>query len=336
MNAVVQDNQALALSEDFTPTDKQKHRWERAIANAEPRFLELAPTGLDYNAERVFAYQILSRKGNEYAMSVAENNPQSLLLALVNLAATGLTLNPAHAFAYLVPRDGAIKLDISYRGFIKIATDGGAILWAKAELVHERDHFDYRGPAQEPEHHADPFGDRGAIRGAYCIAKTADGAVLCDAMSLDELYRVRACSDAWTKGAKGKKGPWEAWEPEMMKKTVLKRARKTWPQSTQLERLDKAIDVANDTEGGYTLDGPRLIGRPNDGVWEALDADTQVGLQKTAAAIRDFFDQGDVAGAVHRIRSERIDSDADLFAALFTLLDSKTRTAIRKEMRKPA
>src|SRR3546814_4153463 len=91
---------------------------------------------------------------------------------MINVASTGLTLNPAHGHAYLVPRDGAIVLDISYKGLIKIATDTGSVLWARAECVYGKDTFRYHGPAAMPEHEADPFSERGEIVGAYCIAKT--------------------------------------------------------------------------------------------------------------------------------------------------------------------
>lgn len=329
-------NTALAMPEDFTPTEKQTYRWERAIANAEKRFLELDPA-LDYNSERVFAYQLLSNPKNDYAMRVAEQNPQSLLLALVNLAATGLTLNPVHQYACLIPRDGVIKLDIMYRGLIKIATDAGAILWARADIVHEADTFIYHGPAREPEVTADPFAkaaDRGAIRGSYCIAKTADGAILTEAMSMADIEAVRNSSDAWVKK---KKGPWLDWPEEMMKKSVIKRARKTWPNSVGLERLDKAIKIANDAEGGYTLQSHlRLAGAPTDGVWDAMDAETQTGLQKLALSLGDFHEAGNMAGALDYLLAQRLTVDEE--AALWTRLDSKVRSAIKRERdaRKPA
>lgn len=320
-------NTALALSEEFEPTGKQKQRWEVAIANSEARFLELAANSLDFAAERVFAYQILSRKGNEYAAGIAEKNPQSLLLAMINLAATGLTLNPVHAYAYLVPRDGAIKLDISYRGFIKIATDSGAVLWAKADLVYQNDTFVYRGPTEKPDVEADPFGDRGAIKGAYCVAKTADGSFLCDTMSLADLLHVRDTYSEYY--IRQKKGPWKDEPEEMMKKTVLRRARKTWPNSAGSERLDRAIEISNESEGNVVSAHLRLAGSPNDGVWEAMDSDQQIALEKIALSVRDFMEAGDSAGAFDFIARQALDTDET--AALHTRLDSKTRSALKRE-----
>src|SRR5699024_4730054 len=98
-----------------------------AIKKAEKKFSEVS-AGLSVNYERecIFAMQALMK--TDYAMKVANQNPQSVQLAMINVGSTGITLNPANAYAYLVPRDGQIVLDISYKGLIKIATDSGAIV----------------------------------------------------------------------------------------------------------------------------------------------------------------------------------------------------------------
>jgi hypothetical protein len=155
------------------------------------------------------------------------------------------------AHAYLVPRDGGICLDISYRGLVKLATDSGAILWAKTELVYENDTFKWKGVNEAPEHSADPFGDRGEVQGGYCQARLHDGSVMVEVMPIEEIYKVRDTSKAFQKG----KGPWCDWPEEMMKKTVTKRASKSWPQTENRHRVDKAIEVLNEHEGAaYSLE----------------------------------------------------------------------------------
>ena len=89
----------------------------------------------------MFAFQAVTRNDQLYRTAMA--NPASVRNAVINVAATGLSLNPALKFAYLVPRDNEVCLDISYMGLIKIATDTGSILWAKAEIVYEKDIFTY-------------------------------------------------------------------------------------------------------------------------------------------------------------------------------------------------
>ena len=220
-----------------------------AIAQAERKFVDMAKrTGMDYAAESLFAFQACEK--NSYLARVAANNPISMRMSLVNVAAVGLSLNPATSLAYLVPRDGQVILDISYQGLIKIATDIGSILWAKAELVYDSDEFEYRGVSREPVHRFNPFKkDRGEFVGVYCIAKTPDGDYLVETMTASEIYQIRDLSMAYTRGGEGKKGPWEDFFGEMTKKSVIKRASKTWPKSARDDRLQTAVKVLNEHEG---------------------------------------------------------------------------------------
>ena len=225
---------------------------KQAIAQAKARFVEAArQSGLDWQAEALFAYQMIGN--NDYAAQVAAGNPFSLTMAMTNVAAIGVTLNPARQLAFLVPRKGRIILDVSYRGLIQIAADEGSILWAKAEIVRERDHFEYRGPAQAPDHKFNPFDtDRGEIVGAYCLAQVPTGAILVEAIPIAEILKIRDLSMAY---AKKKKGPWVDFPEEMIKKTIIKRASKTWPHT---RRLATAIDYLNREagEGLVTVDQP--------------------------------------------------------------------------------
>ena len=68
---------------------------------------------------------------------------------------------------------------------------------------------------------------------------------------------------------------------------------------------------------------------PSDGVWDALDADTQIGLQKIAAAVGDFLSIGDAAGAFDYIQDQKLGTDEK--AGLNTLLESGPRRALKGE-----
>jgi recombination protein RecT len=217
------------------------------IGSVEKEFNEIVvATGnpITYKAESLFAIQALQK--NDYLRTVAENNLPSLRNAVVNVSAIGITLNPALQFAYLVPRDKAVCLDISYKGLIKLATDTGSMMWVRADLVYEADKFIYKGPAELPIHEVDIFGDRGNFKGVYCIAKTLEGDILTEVMTAKQIYQVRSSSQAYKKK---KAGPWVDWFSEMAKKTIIKRASKTWPRSEKSDRLATAIDVLNKHEG---------------------------------------------------------------------------------------
>jgi recombination protein RecT len=218
-----------------------------AIGGAKKSFNEINKINnlVDYTKEARFATQQIEK--NDYLMKIANNNPQSLVDAVVNVAMIGLTLNPADKFAYIVPRNGAACLDISYIGFIKLATDTGSIMWARAELIHENDDFIYHGATERPEFATkNPF-SRGPIVGVYCVAKTKEGDYLSGIMSIDECHKIRDKSESFKKSPAY--SPWTTFEGEMIKKTIIKRESKTWPKTDKSERFDEAVHIANEHEG---------------------------------------------------------------------------------------
>lgn len=205
----------------------------------------LSDRSISFEREAEFALQTLH--GNDYAMKIAMQNRASVIAAVVNIAAIGISLNPAKKQAYLVPRDGKICLDISYMGLMDLAIDSGSVRWGQAELVYESDLFELVGVDKEPVHKRAPFArDRGDVVGVYVVVKTADGDYLTDTMSREEIDGIMNRSQSVKSG---KSSPWKTDWGEMAKKTVVKRAYKYWPKT---ERLDTAIHHLN-TDGGEGL-----------------------------------------------------------------------------------
>ena len=219
----------------------------QAIQSVETNFADINTYGLNWKKEAGFAKQAL--ENNDYLMDVAGNNQRSLANAITNVAAVGLSLNPAEKLAYLVPRKKQICLDVSYIGLIKLATDTGSIMWARAELIHENDDFTYHGATEKPEFATkNPF-NRGDIVGVYCVAKTKEGDYLSGIMSISEVYEIRDKSESYKAGSSF--SPWNvpAFLGEMIKKTIIKRESKTWPKTDKTERFDNAIEIVNEHEG---------------------------------------------------------------------------------------
>ena len=204
------------------------------LQRAENKFTGISEeqkTGLVYQSESQYAMQAIKNNGK-----LLQCAPDSFYDAIINVASVGLSLNPATKLAYLVPRDGRVCLDISYRGLVNIATSGDSIKWAKAELVYENDRYEDRGFNNLPVHECDPFSkNRGEIIGGYCAAQLSDGTYLVDRMSIAEINKVRACS-------KAQNGPWKTWPEEMMKKTLIKRASKSWPLVMRLAVANSILD----------------------------------------------------------------------------------------------
>jgi recombination protein RecT len=236
---------------------KQANTWEDIVSQCQPDFNQIAVTHklVQWKAESQFALQSLQKN-----KGLAECVPYTVKNAIINIAAVGLTLNPADGYAYLVPeyntqtKQKECELRISFKGLMKVATDSGAIQWVKADIVKENDVFETNGISAPPTHKvANPFNTeaRGTTIGVYCTAKLYTGEYLTDIMSISEIMQVRKCAkfDA----------VWAQWFDEMAKKAIIKRASKQWPKTEQHSRLNTAISVIDEAEGsdeGYLLYTP--------------------------------------------------------------------------------
>lgn len=217
------------------------------VKQQEPLFIgALTDSSLTWAKECQFAIQLFQR--NQKLAETAVANPTSAQNAIINVAAIGISLNPASKLAYLVPRDGMVCLDISYMGLLHIAQSAGVIKWGQCKLVHASDQYETLGLDKAPAHKYAPFAtpdDRGQVIGGYCTVKTADGDYLTEEMSYAEIEEIRKVS----KAGSSVKGPWVNFWSEMARKTIVKRAYKYWPRA---DRLDNAVDVLNETEGVFT------------------------------------------------------------------------------------
>lgn len=300
----------------------------------------LIDRSINFEREAGFAIQQISSK--DYTLKCAMGNRQSVVDAVTNIAAIGISLNPAKKQAYLVPRDGKICLDISYMGLLDLAIDSGSIMWGQSRLVHEADAFELNGLDRLPDHKYKPFAkDRGPVVGVYVTVKTRHGDYLTDTMSYEDCLAIRDRSQAWKSS---KSGPWKTDEGEMIKKTVIKRAYKLWPKS---DRLDEAIHHLNTDNGeglaelatqAATATSRLLLGGPTgaaSGIGDDLPGERKQIVEAVANAVIDLFNGDDLVGAY----GEYIGiEDNDEKTYLWRKLPSNIRTALKKhgESLKPA
>lgn len=215
------------------------------VTQSMPQFRRIADKNqlVQWEEESQFALQSL-QKNNSLAKCASE----TIQNAIINVAAVGLTLNPADGYAYLVPeynkttKRNECQLRISFKGLIKAATDTGAVKWVRAEIVKENDTFTYNGVDEKPTHKMQPFGDRGQPVGVYCVAKVGDSEYLTDVMDWAEVQKIKSCAAT--------QAVWNQWPEEMAKKAIIKRAAKQWPRTVASGVLHKAIEVINESEGG--------------------------------------------------------------------------------------
>lgn len=126
-------------------------------------------------------------------------------------------------------------------GILKKIRNSGELLSISAQVAYEKDKFTYvLGDDERIEHEPFMDGDRGKPRLVYAIAKTKDGGVYRDVMTVSEIEKVRNVSRAKDSG------PWKDWWDEMAKKTVIRRLSKRLPMSSDLDDLIRQDDELYD------------------------------------------------------------------------------------------
>jgi len=286
-------------------------------------------------AEAGFAIQLIT--ASDYALGIATSNRQSVIDAVTNVAAIGISLNPAKKQAYLVPRDGKICLDISYMGLLDLAISSGSIRWGQCRVVHAEDTFELDGIDRQPTHKYKPFAkDRGEAVGVYCVVKTLDGDYLTHAMAIEDIYAIRDRSSAWKAWeSKKKKCPWVTDEGEMIKKTCIKQACKYWPR-VEMSKLENAIHFLNtvNEEGiqqdqeKYAKSGLKDVGGD---ALSQMTADEQIKIRSISEDVVSAMKEHGAGKTFDFVSSQGLGSDE--MVALWSLLPSDIRSALKREKR---
>lgn len=198
------------------------------------RFLEVVDEKT-YNKEIIFAKQAFENNDALQKCSTA-----SIRNAIVNIALTGASLNPALQQAFLIPRKGKCCLDFSYRGLCKIAVDSESVYDIDAVAVFEGDEFDYElglNPwlKHKPVMHKD---GKPVVIAAYAVAILHHNIKKFVVLDKEKIERAKQSSQYDT--------VWKAHYDEMAKKTAVKLLYKLLPQT---ERMSIAVKALNEHEG---------------------------------------------------------------------------------------
>lgn len=91
--------------------------------------------------------------------------------------------------------------------------------------------------------------------------------------------------------------------------------------------LAAAVGLYQDDDDGNEA-GKRLVHKPTDGIMETLGEETQAHIRATAIKVTKACQDGMVADAIKHLQAQGFDNDEKV--ALWSLLDSKVRAAIKK------
>lgn len=196
-----------------------------------------------------FAMGIL--KGNAY---LNRATTESKLECVLNLAMTGLTLNPVLKLAYLIPFSdkGTVKCRVepSYQGLIKLVTDTASAVTIYSHAVFEGDDFEVSLGTSMNIIHKPKFKSKDIIH-VYAVAKLHDGTMQIEVMDAFQIKEIRSNSESFKafKSGKSRSCIWEDHFGEMAKKTVVKRLIKYLPKTDRWQKLGDAIELDNQDYG---------------------------------------------------------------------------------------
>ena len=249
-----------------------------AVVNRKEAF-EQIETEIKRNEERIVAslaasvprdrFLAVAMQGITRSPKLLECTPGSIVLALIDAAELGLEPSGILGSAYLVPyrnrKTGRYeaKLIPGYRGLIGLARRSGEVRTIEAQVIRQRDDFDYEyGTDKFLRHHpylnrdgereeagVDDRGepkpgkllDRGPFIGAYAIAVLSTGEQQFHVMDGTEIEAIRRRSKA------GDDGPWVTDTAEMWRKTPTRNLLKYLPLS--VESLRRALALEDEAEG---------------------------------------------------------------------------------------
>lgn len=197
---------------------------------------------------------------------------ESLMGAVVTCSQLGLEPQTPLGHVYLIPFNGRRKINgrwqdftdvqvvIGYKGMIELARRSGQIESISARVVYKNDDFDIAyGTEDTIVHKPHLGGPRGDMIGVYAVAKLKGGGIQFEFLTLSEIREIRDGSQGYQAAMRARsenrrgENPWIDDEPEMARKTAIRRLFKYLPMSIELASA-VALDERGERAGTQGLD----------------------------------------------------------------------------------
>lgn len=229
-----------------TTQTKQLAPWQNSLMKAKGKFLAITGKEKETVVELGFASLIL--EGSEKLRAC---DPASIANAVINVARTGITLNPSLKLCYLIPRSNKCVLDLSYMGWVKILKDYGSIKDIQAIIVYDDETFEESNSQIVAPIHKKQYAKteqeqlKRGYKGVYCQVLLPDNIVIYTPLTpYWEILKAEKASPS----SSSKSSPWQLWREDMIKKTKLKKDCKTLISGSPDGRLSAALDIENEND----------------------------------------------------------------------------------------
>ena len=221
---------------------------QRMLKHAWPRIEAVMPKHM--SSERLFQLAVSTINQTP---QLAECDSASLLSCVMKCSALGLEPSAVDGLgrAYILPfrNHGRMQATfiIGYKGIIDLARRSGQLISIHAQAVYEGDSFDYW--EDESGQHFTYRPNRDAVHApqtltdVYMTATLKGGGKVFEHMTKEEVDAIRKRSKA------SNKGPWVTDYEAMALKTVIRRAARYLPMSTQAQEAVAADETTPDYSG---------------------------------------------------------------------------------------
>jgi recombination protein RecT len=173
---------------------------------------------------------------------------ESFFRCMLDLSSYGLEADGrrAHLIPFRNSKNGGqleCQLIIDYKGIAELVRRSGDVSYIHADVVYERDEWDFAyGPGAFLKHKPNMENRGEKVKAVYSFVKLADGSEDFIVLSRGEVEKVRRRSKS------GGSGPWATDWDEMAKKTAFRRHSKWLPLSPEtrdaIERDDDVVGVS--------------------------------------------------------------------------------------------
>tara|TARA_B100000073_G_scaffold212706_1_gene176862 strand:+ start:47 stop:829 length:783 start_codon:yes stop_codon:yes gene_type:complete len=206
------------------------------------KFSEALPQHMEVN--KFISVLKLTLNKNPKLLQADKN---SLMQTFMSAAKDGLYLDGREAAA--VQYGQQINYLPMVEGVIKLMHNSGLIKSICAEVVYEKDLFDYElGSNPHITHKPCITGDRGEPVCVYAIAVTTNEGAYYEVMSMSDIDKCRQVS----KASSSPHSPWVKWFDQMAKKTVMHRIAKRLPKNDAINSVvrieDEMVNVTPDAK----------------------------------------------------------------------------------------
>ena len=248
--------------------------------------IKAALTGTALAPERFTRIVLTTLSSNR---QLQQCKPETFLGAMMQAAQLGVEPNTPLGQAYLIPYRNHGQLEcqfqLGYKGYLSLFyRSGGKDL--QAHEVYENDTFEFEFGLEPKLRHVPAMRDRGQVIAYYAVWRTQEGGYGFDVMSVEDVRdHMRKFSKAAEKGFSPRSTNFD----EMAKKTVIKKALKYAPLSTEFVRAmsadetiktnimpDMAADAPNEMQYADAYDTTGSV--DDQGEQEQAPADKQQGF----------------------------------------------------------